>query len=171
VFFRDYQQAVRIGQFILKRFSYNINKYSGSSAMTPPFWIDMSKLFELYVFGKLKTLFTGPMEVTYHDHFRGGKETDILIRAKGFEGVVDCKYKPRYLENDPSLEDKRQLAGYTRLKSVYKKLDVAPHELVNGLIIYSNQECPDGFEREKLYTNPIDEYVAFFKLGLRLPEI
>ncbi|NRF37607.1 restriction endonuclease [Pedobacter foliorum] len=171
VFFKDYVEAVRIGKFVLKRFSYNINKLSESSSMTPPFWVDMSKLFELYVFGKLKTIFSGPKEITYHDHFLGRKETDVLIRAKGFEAVVDCKYKPRYLRNNPSLEDMRQLAGYTRLKSVYKKLSISTDELINGLIIFSSQEGEKDIKREDLYSTPIDEYVGFYKLGIALPEI
>jgi 5-methylcytosine-specific restriction enzyme subunit McrC len=171
VFFRDYKDAIRIGGFILKRFSYNINKLSETSSLTPPFWIDMSRLFELYVFGKLRTLFPVRNDLTYHDRYTGGKETDILIRAKNFEGVVDCKYKPRYLKNDPSLEDKRQLAGYTRLKSVYEKLGKSHNEVINGLIIFSSQECEKNFELDDLYRIPINEYVGFFKLGIALPEL
>ncbi len=98
----------------------------------------MSKLFELYVFGKFRKRFPERGALTYHDDFRGGKQTDIIIRAKGFKCVIDCKYKPQYENNAPSLADKRQLAGYTRLKSVYNKLEVSYEKLIPGLIIYSH---------------------------------
>lgn len=171
VFYKEYEEAIKIGGYILKRFSFNINKASQSQTSTPPFWIDMSKLFELYVFGKLKKLFPAGEEVTYHDNFKGGKETDILIRAKDYKSVIDCKYKPAYKNLDPSLEDKRQLAGYTRLKSVYNKLDVLPDQLIKGLIIYSHQDCENEIQKDKLFSESIEEYVEFYKLGISLPRI
>lgn len=171
VFYREYEDAIRIGGFILKRFSFNINKTGQSQTSTPPFWIDMSKLFELYVFGKLKKEFPEPEAITYHDTYLGGKETDILVRMDGYKCVIDCKYKPQYKDNTPSLEDKRQLAGYTRLKSVYNKLQIQESEIVKGLIIYSHQDFNEQFQKEDLFKEEIGEYVDFYKLGVKLPEI
>ena len=171
VFYKEYEEAIKIGCYILKRFSFNIDKASQSQTSTPPFWIDMSKLFELYVFGKLKKLFPERGVLTYHDDFRGGKQIDILIRAEGFKCVIDCKYKPRYESEDPSLEDKRQLAGYTRLKSVYNKLGVSYEKLINGLIIYSHQACAEEIEKKELFSKKIEEYIEFYKLGISLPNI
>jgi 5-methylcytosine-specific restriction enzyme subunit McrC len=169
VFYRDYLEAIRIGELIIKRFSYNINKVSSTISTTPPFWIDMSKLFELYVFQQLKSLFPAPNAITYHDKFLGGKETDILIRERDYQAVVDCKYKPRYISHNPSLDDKRQLVGYTRLKSVYKKLDKPHDEVVKGVIIYSHQDFSPTLEKANLFDTKIDEYVDFYKLGISLP--
>jgi len=171
VFYSEYPEAIRIGRYILKRFSFNIKKTSLSACSTPPFWIDMSKLFELYVFGKLKALFPEQGQLSYHDKFKGGKETDILLKHPECKAVIDCKYKPRYLDNDPSLEDKRQLAGYTRLKSVYDKLDVPIHEIVRGLIIYSNQFFSTEINKDELFSHKIKEYVDFYKLGVALPRV
>lgn len=170
-FYKEYEEAIKIGGYILKRFSFNINKASQSLASTPPFWIDMSKLFELYVFRKLKEIFPDPYAVTYHDNFKGRKQTDILIRAHEHKCVVDCKYKPSYQNADPSLSDKRQLAGYTRLKSVYNKLAVPHDELIKGLIIYSHQAWDAQIKKEELFTKNIDEYIEFYKLGISLPII
>jgi 5-methylcytosine-specific restriction enzyme subunit McrC len=170
VFYREYEEARRIGSHILKRYSFNINKTSESQATTPPFWIDMSKLFELYVFQKLKQIFPETRSVTYHDAFKGGKETDILLRVDR-KCVIDCKYKPQYEDHTPSLEDKRQLAGYTRLKSVYNRLGVPHHEIVKGLLIYSHQSCKNTIEKEDLFKTPMGEYLEFYKLGISLPEL
>ena len=101
----------------------------------------------------------------------GGKETDILIREGEFKCVVDCKYKPRYYSGTPSLDDKRQVIGYTRLKSVYERLDVPKNELIKALMIYSHQGCTDTIEKENLFENKIEEYIEFYKLGIRLPEL
>lgn len=170
-FYKEYNEAIKIGGYILKRFSFNITKTNTSLLETPPFWIDMSKLFELYVFQKLKKIFPKHGDVTYHDKFLGKKETDILIRAEGYKCVIDCKYKPQYKENNPSLEDKRQLAGYARLKSVYNKLSIAQDKIIKALVIYSHQTDPLNFALTDLFKTEIEEYVEFYKLGISLPII
>jgi len=171
-FYPEYSKAIELGEAILKYLSFNITKANQSTpAVTPPFWIDMSKLFELYVYGKLKELFSNPNDLSYHDKFKGGKETDILIKADEFKCVIDCKYKPKYEDEAPSLKDKRQLAGYTRLKSVYDKLGVDYNEVIRGLIIYSHQSCKSTISKDDLFSEPIKEYIDFFKLGISLPVI
>ncbi|HIY75666.1 MAG TPA: McrC family protein [Candidatus Sphingobacterium stercorigallinarum] len=52
-FYKDYKEAIRIGNHILKRFAFNITKTSSEKVVTPPFWIDMPRLFEMYVFSKM----------------------------------------------------------------------------------------------------------------------
>jgi len=170
-FYKEYNKAIEIGEYILKRFSFNISKTNQTQTSTPPFWIDMSKLFELFVFGKFKKIFPRPGEITYHDAFMGGKETDILIKSDGYKCVVDCKYKPQYQSSSPSLDDKRQLAGYTRLKSVYNKLSIPLDQVVRGLIVYPNQNASIVIEKESLFKTNIEEYVSFYKLGIKLPEL
>lgn len=170
-FYKEYEEAIKVGNFILKRFSFNINKISESQTSTPPFWIDMSKLFEMYVFVKLKKLFPDQDAISYNDRYLGGKETDILIKETNFKCVIDCKYKPQYKDDTPSLEDKRQLAGYTRLKSVYKKLSISNDQIVKGLIIYSNQSCNEEISKDNLFKTEIGEYVDFYKLGVKLLEL
>lgn len=170
-FYNEYTDAIKIGEFILKRCSFNLNRISESNTLTPPFWIDMSKLFELYVFGKLKKIFPHLGDLTYHDKYWGGKETDILIKENSYKCVVDCKYKPQYQNETPSLKDKRQLAGYSRMKSVYTKLGIPETEIVKGMIIYSNQQCEEEIVKENLLKMEIREYVQFYKLGIKLPEL
>lgn len=170
-FYKEYEQAIKIGEYILKRFSYNISKTAETITTTPPFWIDMSKLFELYVFGKLKEVFKEPQAVTYHDKYLGGKETDILIKAEDYKCVVECKYKPRYENGTIDLGDKRQLAGYVRMKSVYKKLGVGYEKVIPGVFIYSHQSCNANFSKESIFNTLIEEYIQFYKLGIQLPTV
>lgn len=171
IFYNEYIKAIEIGKYILKRYSFNISKTNQTQTTTPPFWIDMSKLFELFVFGKLKKVFPMPGDVTYHDTFLGGKETDILIRTHDYECVIDCKYKPQYGYSTPSLDDKRQLAGYTRLKSVYNRLSIPHDQLIRGVIIYPCQNSQELIRKDCLFATGIDEYVSFYIFGIKLPEI
>jgi 5-methylcytosine-specific restriction enzyme subunit McrC len=131
----------------------------------------MSKLFELYVFQKLKKIFPDRDAVTYHDKFRSSKETDILIRAEKYKCVVDCKYKPQYKENAPSLEDKRQLAGYTRMINVYNKLSIPFDDIVKGVLTYSHQDFSTTINQDDIFNIPMGEYVDFYKVGIQLPVI
>lgn len=170
-FYKEYEQAIKIGEYILKRFSFNISKTAENNIATPPFWIDMSKLFELYVFGKLKEVFKEPQAITYHDKYLGGKETDILIKVEGYKCVVECKYKPRYENGTIDLGDKRQLAAYVRMKSVYKRLGVSYDKLIPGVFIYSHQNSSSDISASQLFhfENRINEYIHFYKLGIKLP--
>jgi hypothetical protein len=167
-FLKEYPSAINLGKYILKRFSFNISKTGQCQNETPPFWIDMSKLFELYVFQKLKQIFPVPGSVSYHDTFRR-KETDILITEKGFQCVIDCKYKPRYHFQAPSLEDVRQLAGYTRMKGVYSRLSTPSRENIKGVIVYANQKSEANIEKGKMFSTEITGYVSLYKIGIRLP--
>ena len=168
-FYAEYNNLFEVGNLILKIQSFNTSKSSDLVTWVPPYWIDMSKLFELYVFKKLRNLFPEKEAVIYHRKFLGGKETDIILTAKGFECVVDCKYKPRYALASPSLEDYRQLAGYCRMKSVYKILKKPYSDVVRGVIIYSDQLQNEDFSTENLFSQDSYEYVDFYKIGIALP--
>jgi len=168
-FYFEYNSLIEIGNLILKIQSFNTTKTDAELRQVPPYWIDMSKLFELYVFKKLRQLFPEKGEVIYHRKFLGGKETDIIIKSKGFECVIDCKYKPRYADVSASLEDYRQLAGYCRMKSIYNILNKPHSDVIKGVIIYSDQNAYEKFSKTELFTNSAYEYVDFYKLGIKLP--
>ena len=78
IFYEEYEEVIKIGGYILKRFSFNLNKTSTKNTTTPPFWIDISKLFELYVFSKMVKMFPEPNAFTYHDKFWGGRKQIFL---------------------------------------------------------------------------------------------
>ncbi|WP_285269217.1 5-methylcytosine restriction system specificity protein McrC [Kaistella rhinocerotis] len=169
-FYSEYNHLFEVGNLILKIQGFNTSNKVALKRKIPPHWIDMSMLFELYVFKKLRDIFPLKNEAIYHRKFLGGKETDIIITSDNFECVVDCKYKPRYANLDPSLEDYRQLAGYCRMKSVYKILGKPFSEVIKGLIIYSDQNAALDIKKEDLFKSNAYEYVDFFKIGIKLPE-
>ncbi|WPO84374.1 hypothetical protein SD427_08560 [Chryseobacterium sp. JJR-5R] len=137
-FYKVYNNAFGLGNQILKMISHSYGSISSDNKKHPPHWIDMSKLFELYVFKKLREIFTGANEVKYHEkkHYQ---ELDFIInenKENGIKAVVDAKYKPRYKNGSPAKEDVRQLSGYSRLNSVYEELGINDDQVIPVYIIY-----------------------------------
>jgi 5-methylcytosine-specific restriction enzyme subunit McrC len=172
VFYKEYAEGIRLAKLILKRFGYNINTTQEKIIKTPPFWIDMSKLFELYVLGLLKDRFRNEVEYHYSIY---GNELDYLLDSTNekYSMVIDAKYRTLY-SNSFDNEDIRQISGYARLKSVYQKLNKDENEVVDCLIIYPDQE--KGFINLKGVElkdkgREIDQFVQFYKLPVKLPVI
>ena len=166
-FFKEYEEAIRIGKHILKRFSYNITETTQQKVAIPPFWIDMPKLFELYVYKKLQEQF-GREAVTYHltaDY----TELDFLLNTPEYKMVIDAKYKPIY-EDSRVIDDIRQVSGYARLTEVYKKLGLEnSNELIDCLIIYPSLEENKELNFKKLDT--IKNYAKIYKQSISIPLI
>ena len=172
-FFKEYKEAIKIGQQILKRFSYNITKTTEEKISTPPFWIDMPKMFELYVYAQL--LKDNPELPTKNFNYQfstNGNALDFLICTSDKKLVIDTKYKLKY-NYGKIHEDIRQVAGYARLNKVRNQSPVSSEE-VPCLIIY-----PKPIETEvntKLVLNnlPVEKINAYHKvckIGINLPII
>ena len=165
-FFKEYEEAIRIGKHILKRFSYNITETTQQKVTIPPFWIDMPKLFELYIYKKLQEQF-GREAVTYHltaDY----TELDFLLNTPEYKMVIDAKYKPIY-EDSRVIDDIRQVSGYARLEKVYQKLGLdGSNELIDCLIIYPSLEEDTNFN---LKDKKIEGYKNIYKLSVSIPLI
>lgn len=173
--FKEYKDAIKIGQQILKRFSYNITKTTADKISTPPFWIDMPKMFELYVYAKFlednPTFDSTDFNYQFATH---GNSLDFLIYKDSNKIVVDTKYKLKYNYSHIH-QDIRQIAGYARLNKVRDKLNHHHNEEIPCLIIYP---VPVGVEGDltKLTVdnlmnegNKIQAYHGIYKLGVKLP--
>jgi len=172
-FFKEYKEAIKIGEQILKRFSYNITKTTGEKVSTPPFWIDMPKLFELFVFSKLlkdnPDLNTNNFNYQFSTH---GNSLDFLICTDDKKIVVDTKYKLHYNYGQIH-EDIRQISGYARLTKVKNKLPKIENE-IPCLIIYPKflGDQRDGqLKITELLNNKINAYHEVYKIGIDLPFI
>ena len=165
-FFKEYEEAIRIGKHILKRFSYNITETTQQKVTIPPFCIDMPKLFELYVYKKLQERF-GREAVTYHltaDY----TELDFLLNTPEYKMVIDAKYKPIY-EDSRVIDDIRQVSGYARLTKVYEKLGLEnSNELIDCLIIYPSLDEDTNFS---LKDKKIAGYRNIYKQSISIPLI
>lgn len=171
VFYKEYTRAFYLAKLILRRFGYNISNTVKDKINTPPFWIDMSKLFELFVLGLLKNRFG--KEVLFQLTVGSGNELDFLIKTPNYKMVIDAKYKA-YWKSGVDHIDVRQISGYTRLKEVYNQLDVESDKIIDGLIVYPDQE--DGFSNFGAhdileYRAELKDYNRIFRLGVKLPTV
>ena len=176
-FYKEYQEALKLSKIILKRFGYHISEIDNSSVeqiSVPPFWIDMSKLFELYVLGLLKDKY-------------GDK---ILFQAKGSYGnpdylliddmqplIIDAKYRPTY-QQDKNLsyiiDDIRQISGYARDVGILDKLGYHTVEeqsssVVSCVIIYTDQDEGDKLPNSLTDGKLIEGFTKFYKVPISVP--
>ncbi|MFD2969950.1 5-methylcytosine restriction system specificity protein McrC [Sphingobacterium bambusae] len=183
-FFKEYKEAVRIGQFILKQFAYNITATTAKLVETPPFWIDMPRLFELYVYQKLLQANGHDTQKIRYQFSTYGNALDILIKDRDRSMIIDAKYKLHY-QHGHVHEDMRQVAGYARLKKVRQELGMldADDKHIDCLIIYPDLESGIDLDASKDQefkliaedrkwrdgVSAIKPYYKIFKLGVLLP--
>jgi 5-methylcytosine-specific restriction enzyme subunit McrC len=170
-FFAEYTEAIMLAKMLLKRFSYTISKTSTDLFTTPPYWIDMPKLFELHVYHLLKLRFSkGVKELSYH-FSTYGNELDFLVNTTDLKMVVDAKYKP-YYKYGTNHQDMRQVSGYARLEKTFAHLGVVDDALISCLIVYPDLE--DGLTAEEFLTADLENhavpgYRKIYKIGVKIP--
>ncbi len=183
-FYREYKEALTTAKLILRRFGYNIdNIQMNGLTKSPPFWIDMSKLFELYVLGILKDQY-------YSEILYGKKEAkanyglpDYLLKKQGEQMIIDAKYKLLYnseafLEDENKnirskydIENIRQIAGYARDKQVLSIIGKNENDVVKCLIIYPKERLGIIEDLQLNNITPITQFSHFYKLGISLPKV
>ena len=173
-FYSEYSKAVDLALYLLRRFGYNINIIDAEKHIEVlPFWINMPKIYELYVLGKLKDA-CGNENIVFQFYANYG-ELDFLRITDGKEMVIDAKYKPYYRYQSYIIDDVRQLSGYARDIKTFRRLKISEQNWTNTaldcLIIYPEQNSKPFIEEEDLKSHPIIEFQNFYKLGLKLPTI
>jgi len=185
-FFNEYHEAIRVGQFILKLFSYNITKTAQKRIETPPFWIDMPRLFELYFYYNILKANSSDQQYIHYQYSTYGNSLDIFVSKPNYEMIIDAKYKLKYNKSHIH-EDIRQVSGYARLNKVISEVKKNNPEwnndkMIDCLIIYpdlkmfSNEEKTlkdfslENIKKQFSYAeNQITAYYKVFKLGVTLP--
>lgn len=167
--FAEYEPALELAQIILKKYGYAISNVQAEKATSPPYWIDMSKLFELYVFKKLREHWRGNNQVKYHQKFNY-LEPDFIVNTGEEQYVVDAKYK-NYTNSNIAKEDARQVAGYARMKSVFKEFGLTGKErIIDCLIVYPDLETEYALQPRNDWTHD-KVYYRLYKTGVALPLI
>jgi 5-methylcytosine-specific restriction enzyme subunit McrC len=162
-FFKEYSEALKLAKMILKNFSYNL-KNTQTKELTPPFWIDMSLLFEKYIY----TLLLDDNQVEYQ--VKGNYGTvDFLMDNL----IIDAKYKPKYANRKKDdyvykIEDIRQLSGYGRDEKIRKKLNLN-EKIAKCLIIYPLKNGKNKLVNLWNEAETITQFKDFKKIGVELP--
>jgi 5-methylcytosine-specific restriction enzyme subunit McrC len=173
-FYKEYSEAMRLAKLIIKRFGYNITNVEKETISTPPFWIDMSKLFEYYVLGLLKRQYPKTGEVKFQVNCHNSHEIDFLLNSGELKLVIDAKYKPKYkYKKGLDKEDFRQISGYARLKKVYDELKQNNYNKnIDCLVIYPDLEIQkNDLSNLLIDMRKINKYIGFYKIGVNLPTV
>lgn len=175
-FFKEYKEALDLAEMIMKRFGYNIREIDKKVVRVPPFWIDMPKLFELYVLGLLKEQYGSKIQFQAKGNYG---EPDFLLITESEKMVIDTKYKRIYQNNDEyqnrfNSDDIRQICGYARDRKILKRLGYTDENMqdivVDCLIIYPDQNSSRILPKN-LKVHSIDQFTKFYKIPVKLPTL
>lgn len=172
-FFKEYTKAIESAKALMARYGYNIKSVKATTvASVPPFWINMAKLFELYVLDKLRSAY-GSSKVLYQPK-AGSEFPDFLLL--GHNVVIDAKYKPAY-STSKQRDDIRQLSGYARNEEVLKifgastepeHCPVLPCWIIFPAALSTDEEKVSSLPMVGSWL-PVGGYVNFFKTAISLP--
>ena len=175
--FRDYAEAIRLAKQVLGFFDYSISKVSSTDNHVVPFVLDMSLLYEHYVYGLLYE--------AYHEKIKyqfNGKTgyPDFLYCSKNFNAILDTKYIPKYKNEQLETYVIRQLSGYSRDLPILRRLgydiitEESPIPTVPCVIIYPTESAKGGnpflgTPLQMLCTNRERNLSHFYKIEIPLP--
>lgn len=165
--FREYKDAIKVAKRILRRFDYSINAIKAEDENVPPFWIDMSRLYEMYVYSKLIKNSLHKIEFQKSGYYVR-QIADFVIADERL--ILDAKYKETYKTEKVDKDDIRELSGNARDEKLLPNLpeDFSPR----CIIIY-----PDDFDELKHESQilfceqgkKITGYRNFYKISVPLP--
>lgn len=133
--FKEYSEAIRLAKMILRRFDYSITKTEMEQKSVPPFWIDMSRLYEVYVYSKLYEAYIDTIKL----QVKGWDKTAADFVKTDEKIILDAKYKTHYQNKDsPILADIREMSGYARDKKILEAMGINEKEekIIPCVIIY-----------------------------------
>lgn len=174
--YRDYAEAIRLAKLVLRNFDYSIKKVDDNNLPVVPFQIDMSLLYEFYVYGMLQEAYPG--QISYQFAGKTGYP-DFLFRSSEYKAILDTKYIPKFDNTEIDTYIIRQLSGYSRDLKILKYLgykDEIPH--VPCVIIYPKEDINGTHNANPFLYKRIDELciaepglLEFYKLEISLPVI
>ena len=175
--FSEYNEAVRLAKLILRRYDYSISKTSSLDKNVPTFTLDMSLLYEHYVYGLLNEAYGD--KISYQFHGKTGVP-DFLYCSTGFKAILDTKYIPKYESSSLDNNVIRQLSGYSRDIPILRKLgyedmdEESPIPNIPCVIIYPKEgsDVKNPFQNKKLRdlcTSPVRKLARFYKVCVPLP--
>ena len=165
--FKGYKEAIKVAKMILRRFDYSIREASSEQHSTPPFWIDMARLYEMWVLHRLQKLGINPI-MFQEAGFYGRQVADFVIREENL--ILDAKYKPKYMEDWVDIDDIRELSGNARDDRLLPNLpeDYSPR----CIILYPGKSDELKPESDILFEQQgqkIPHYRNFYKISVPLP--
>lgn len=169
-----YSEAIKLAKCII-RHQDNALTDGSVKKKVPQFWIDMSRLYEVYVLGLLQTHY--PNQILFQ--VKGNYETQCDYIHVGEGIILDAKYKLWYSTyNDRRshakslIADVREISAYARderfLSLMNKKLSTPI-----CIIIHPDQETTklETVLSDSVKNNKVEGYRDFYRLGIDLPRL
>ena len=139
--FANYPEAIKLAKMILRKYDYSLQKTEQAETKTLPFWIDMPRLYEMYVYKWLKE--NTDDEVLFQVEGYRGTAADFVLAKQGI--VLDAKYKPHYKDSKRGIiDDIREMSGYARDEKILRHFENPKTAIVPCVILY-----PESFEEMK----------------------
>lgn len=165
--FKGYKEAIKVAKMILRRFDYSIREAASEQHSTPPFWIDMARLYEMWVLCRLQKNAVNPI-MFQEAGFYGRQVADFVIREESL--ILDAKYKSKYVEDWVDIDDIRELSGNARDDRLLPNLqeDYSPR----CIILYPGNTDELKPESDVLFEQQgrkIPHYRNFYKVSVPLP--
>lgn len=162
--YKRYKLLIELAIKIIKLKRY---KDSCNENEAPPFWIDMSLLFEKYVYALMLDNIESKNILYQKQYMHGNFKPDFIIKGK-YNYIADTKYKIKYQNNKINKDDFRQLSGYSRVSKIVNEFKKTEKYIPKCLIIFPNNESDSKISFKDKYK--IKGLVRFYKLGIKLPE-
>lgn len=169
-----YSEAIKLAKSIIRHQDNALIDGSGKKKV-PLFWIDMSRLYEVYVLGILQTYY--PDKILFQVKGSYDTQCDYLHIGEGI--VLDAKYKLWYSSYSgrrshvgSMIADIREISAYARderFLSLMNKIDSSPI----CVIIHPDEE-PTKLSAEltvSVKENKVEGYRDFYRLGIDLPRL
>lgn len=171
--FTNYNEAIRLAKLILRLFDYNISKVGSHEGKVVPFWLDMSLLYEHYVYGLLHEAYRE--RITYQFKGKTGFP-DFLYKSEEYKAILDTKYIPKYEEKSLDKDVVRQLSGYGRDLRILTHLEYKDVSPIPCIIIYPKEGRRKnnpflGNNLRMLCGKSLKGLLEFYKIEVSLPTI
>lgn len=171
--FTNYNEAIRLAKLILRLFDYNISKVGSHEGKVVPFWLDMSLLYEHYVYGLLHEAYRE--RITYQFKGKTGFP-DFLYKSKEYKAILDTKYIPKYENKSLDKDVVRQLSGYGRDLRILTHLEYKDASPIPCIIIYPKEGKRKnnpflGNNLRMLCGESLKDLLEFYKIEVSLPTI
>ncbi len=165
--FKEYNEAIRVAKMILHRFDYSLDNVNEENRLSPPFWIDMARLYEMWVWKRLTEASLHRIDFQKEGFYRK-QVADYVIQDEYL--ILDAKYKELYANNSSDINDIRELSGNARDERLL--FDVKEDFSPRCIILYPGNSDELESENEKLICeqgSKIHGYRGFYKISVPLP--
>ena len=161
--YKRYKLLIELAIKIIKLKRY---KDSCNENEAPPFWIDMSLLFEKYVYALMLENIKGSEIIYQKSYYHNKFKPDFIIKGKKYNYIADTKYKMQYqnnkinkakaLRNDhPELDDYEvNAADFNLLAEEIQNIGIYTKRL-SGTVISKDEPTLD-YDTGSSWIRPLD---------------